>query len=86
MSTIQERYSPEVVGVNATITIYSDSIGGFLAKTAGTITVVDEHGVTIVDAFPVAAGAYYPLPFYLGSGVNSTFTTAGGASGTVAGG
>ena len=86
MANVQERYTPEIVGVDTTIVLTSNSIGGFLAKTAGTITVVDQQGVTIVTAFPVAAGTYYPLPFYLGSGVNATFTTAGGASGTLAGG
>lgn len=82
---VQERYTPEVVGVDTTITLYSNSIGGFLAKTAGTISVVDGSGTTVVDEHPVAAGGYYPLPFYLGTS-GGTFTTAGGASGTLAGG
>lgn len=85
MANVQERYTPEVVGVDTTITLTSDSIGGFLAVTAGTITVVDGAGTTVVNALPVAAGGYYPLPFYL-QRVGGTFTTAGGASGTLAGG
>jgi hypothetical protein len=80
---IQERYSPVVIGANATVTIRNIGIGGFLAKTAGTISVVDSYGVTIINAHPVAAGTYYPLPFSLGQ-EGGTFTTAGGASGTIA--
>lgn len=82
---VQERYTPEVVAVDTTITLYSDSIGGFLAKTAGTITVTAADGTVLVNAHPVAAGSYYPLPFFLGDN-GGTFTTAGGASGTLAGG
>lgn len=84
MSNVQERYTPEVVGVNTTIPLYSNSIGGFLAKTAGTITVTASNGTVLVNAHPVTAGGYFPLPFYVGDG--ASFTTAGGASGTLAGG
>lgn len=79
------RFNPEVVGVNATITLNSDDLGGFLCKTAGTVTVVDAQGTTVVSAHPVTAGTWYWMPFYL-QGPGSTFTTAGGASGTVAAG
>lgn len=85
MSNVQERYSPEVIGVNTTFLLSSNSIGGFLCKTAGTITVIDGKGTTVVDAHPVEAGGYYPLPFYLGTS-GGKFITAGGASGTLAGG
>lgn len=81
---VQDRYNPEVVGVSATIPLYSDAIGGFLAKTAGTITVTSANGTVLVNAHPVTAGSWTPLPFYIGPG--GTFTTAGGASGTLAGG
>lgn len=86
MSVIQERYSPLVVGVNATVPIYSSSIGGFLAITAGTITVTalrSTGSVTIVNALPVAAGVYYPMPFKLSENGGS-IVAAGGASGTAA--
>lgn len=82
---IQERYQPVVIGVNATHRFPqgAQNIGGFLAITAGTVTVVDMAGVTIINAFPVSAGVYYPMPFSLGNGSSGTFTTAGGASGTL---
>lgn len=79
---VKERYNPEVIGVNATVTLTADAVGGFLAKTAGTITVVDGAGTTIVDAHPVTAGGYFPMPFFL-QRAGGTVTTAGGASGTL---
>jgi hypothetical protein len=83
MAAIQERYNPRVIGVNTTVTLTTQALGGFLVKTSGTITVVDAKGTTVVDAVPVTAGIYVPLPFYL-QGNGGTFTTAGGASGTLA--
>lgn len=79
MSTIQERYTPKVVGVNTTVDLTDDSIGGFLCTVAGTITLV-AGGTTLLNAMAVSAGVYYPIPAYLGNAANS-FTTAGGASG-----
>ena len=83
--SFQERYKPVPIGVNATIKINPDQPGmcGFVCVTAGTITVVNNAGTTIVNAAPVAAGTYLPLPFGLESGSSGTITTAGGASGTV---
>lgn len=83
----QERYQPILVGLNGTVRIETNSVGGFLCKTAGTISISDFNEITgatvlIVDAHPVTAGVYYPLPFYLGS-AGGTFTCAGGASGTL---
>lgn len=81
---VQERYTPVPVGANASVNIYSQQIGGFLAITAGTITIVDTAGTTVLNAFPVAAGQYVPLHMYIRNQRNfGTFTTAGGASGTV---
>lgn len=78
---VHERYTPVVLAANSTTPIKNSSIGGFLCKTAGTITIVNAVGKTIIDTFPVLAGIYYPTPFYLeGFG---TVTTAGGASGTL---
>lgn len=80
---VKERYNPEVIGVNTTVTLTADAIGGFLAKTAGTITVVDGAGTTVINAHPVTAGAWFEMPFFL-QRPGSTVTTAGGASGTLA--
>lgn len=83
----QERYQPILVGLDATVRIETNSVGGFLCKTAGTISIsefneINGTTVLIVDAHPVTAGVYYPLPFFLGSN-GGTFTAAGGASGTL---
>lgn len=81
MATYQERYQPTLMTADSTLKITKESIGGFLAKTAGTITVVSADSGTVVSAHPVAIGTYYPLPFYLGPN-GGTVTLAGGASGT----
>ena len=79
---VQERYAPYVMAANSTRTITSQSIGGFLPKTAGAIAIVNSAGVTLLDAFPLTAGIYVPLPMYVG-GPNATVTLSGGASGTL---
>ncbi len=85
---ITERYRPYFIGVNGTQRLDgTDHIGGFLAHTAGTVTVtadpdIGSTPVTIINAFPVAAGVYYQMPFYL-SKTGGTVTLAGGASGTL---
>lgn len=82
MATYQERYQPFLMAANATLQVTKESIGGFAAATAGTITVTSTANGTVVSAHPVAAGTYYPFPFYLGSN-GGTVTLAGGASGTL---
>ena len=78
----RNSYNPKVVGVNSTISVDADEIEGFLATTAGTVSCVDSRGTTIFTGVPVTAGSFSRLPFYVGPG--ATFTTAGGASGTLA--
>jgi len=85
--TVKERYHPQVVAVNGTAVVTSDQLGGFLALTSGTITVTVTNSltgatVTIVNAVPVTAGIWTPLPFYVGKN-GCTVTLAGGASGTL---
>lgn len=87
MAVVTERYSAFLMAVNQTRISASDHIGGFLCQTAGTITVTvpDLPGtseITIIGPFPVSAGVYYPMPFYVGPR-GCTITTAGGASGTM---
>lgn len=82
MATYQERYQPTLMAANATVRVTKESVGGFLAATAGTITIVSTDNGTVVLAHPVAAGTYYPFPFYLGPNGGSV-TLAGGASGTL---
>ena len=86
MANYKERYSPKLLGVNEVAKIEGNSVGGFLCKTAGTITIVNASGATVVSAHPVTAGLYYPMPFLLSntSGADgATVTLAGGASGTL---
>jgi len=71
---IQERYTPLPVAANSTVIIYGDNVGGFLCTTSGTITLVSNaHDgkvqTTIVNAMSVTAGIWYPLPFFIGTGV-----------------
>lgn len=87
MATYKERYAPVLIGVNGTFLINNDSVGGFLCKTAGAITVTRVNQISgaseiIVDAHPVTAGTYFPIPFYLGPR-GGVFTASGGASGTL---
>lgn len=85
---MRENYTPIVLGVDASTKLTGRQIGGFLALTSGTLTVVNHDGTTIVNAVPVTAGIYTPLPFSLqgNDAVNTqlaTVTLAGGASGTL---
>lgn len=87
MGNVRERFSPKPMAANATIQVVGTEIGGFLAKTGGTISVVakDSLGtsdVTLVDAVPVTAGIYTPIPIVVPA-VGYTVTLAGGASGTL---
>jgi hypothetical protein len=66
-------------------------MGGFLSKTSGTITVTSFSAdgstvVTLVDAVPLTAGIYTPIPMVFpagNAGINATVTLGGGASGTL---
>lgn len=77
---ITERYTALPVGVNSTVTFTGTSVGGFLAITSGTVTVKNFAGTSIIASFPVTAGVYHPMPFYIDKN-GGTITTAGGASG-----
>lgn len=87
MTIVQERYNPIVVAANSTVTIYGNNVGGFLCTATGTITLVANAAegkvqTTLLSAFPVTVGIYYPLPFYLGS-KGGTFTTASSGAGVL---
>lgn len=86
MTTVQERYHPQTMAVNSTFLFKGDQVAGFLAITTGTLTLTRvSDGLVIINAVPVTAGIYTPMPFFIstnGSGGYS-ITLAGGASGVV---
>lgn len=87
MTIVRERYTPVVIAANTTNAITNNAIGGFLCTVSGTVTLVanpqdGKAAVTILSAFAVTAGVYYPMPFYLSSN-GGIFTTAGGGAGVL---
>lgn len=83
MSRVRELLRPQPMGLNSSYTCGGLNIGGFLAKTAGNISVIDADGTILVDTVPVAAGQYMPLPFVFRTSMGGVVTLAGGASGTL---
>lgn len=87
MSNVRERFSPKPMGADTSIDIPGPYLGGFLAATSGTITVTSKDAlgtsdVTLVNAVPVTAGIYTPIPLVVPA-TGYTVTLAGGASGTL---
>lgn len=87
MAHVRESFNAVPMAADASYEIKGSHMGGFLAKTSGTITVVskDARGVddvTLVDAVPVSAGIYTPIPINFPA-INGIVTLAGGASGTL---
>jgi hypothetical protein len=87
MSFVRERFTPKPMGINASLGITGPYLGGFLAKTAGTISIVSKNDlgvsdVTLVDAVPLTAGVYTPIPIVVPT-TGYTVTLGGGASGTL---
>jgi hypothetical protein len=88
MSFVRERFNPVPMAANSSYIVRGPHIGGFLAKTAGNITVSGfsadgSTAVTFVDAVPLTAGFYTPIPLISPSPRSLTVTLAGGASGTL---
>lgn len=85
---VRERFNPVLMAANTAYVVRGPSMGGFLAKTSGTLTVTatgsQGNGSTnFVDAVPVSAGVYLPIPLEFPAGAGGTITLAGGASGTL---
>lgn len=80
---VTEAFNPVDCPVNAATNFKAIEgvVGGFVAKVAGTLTIVI-GGVTVVNAQPVAVG-WNALPFAVPAG-DGVATTAGGAVGTLA--
>jgi len=89
MAIVREAYSAQALAANTTTTIKSGYLAGFLAKVTGTITVTARNDlgtadVTIVDAVPVTAGTFTPIPLASTNNQNPiTVVLAGGAAGTI---
>lgn len=83
---IEERYHAVNMAADTSKTFDSAQIcGGFLAVTAGTITVTAtaaDGSTTLLNAFPVAAGTAYKFSIYTGT-QGFRVALAGGASGTL---
>jgi hypothetical protein len=89
---VKEGGRPIPIGVNGTVLLGGNHIMGFLAAISGTITINAKDGsngssvvsVDVVDAVPVTAGVYTPIPLYWPSMPQGLLITlAGGAKGTL---
>jgi hypothetical protein len=85
MSNVREQFAAVPMGVNATEDRGGSSMGGFLAKTSGTITITSKNvaATVLVNAVPVTAGFYTPIPILFQQPAGFFVTLAGGASGTL---
>lgn len=77
------HYNPRPIGVNSTIKLANGKVGGFACTVSGTLTLKDGSGNTFLNAMPVTAGQWHPLPFVFTPGDQAVATTGGGASGTL---
>lgn len=78
---VREVWSPLKLAASGTCCPVGGSLGGFLCTTAGTLAIsegVDSGGNEIVEAFDVAEGSYYPLPFKMDRGGYATLSSAKG--------
>lgn len=86
MSNVQEQYKAVVVAANATQGFTGNGVGGFLCVTGGVITIqrldLNSTYVTLVNALPVTAGVWHPIPLYVGH-LGGQIVASGGASGTL---
>ena len=85
MSIYRECYTPHPIAANGTHRTDATQLAAFICTVAGTITVTDASGQVLLNAHPVAAGQYLPLPFTLksrsASVAPSTVVLAGSAAG-----
>ncbi len=80
---VKEAYTPYPVAADGTVVVNGPQMGGFLCVTGGTVTVTNDDAVVLVNALPVTAGVYYPMPIRFGGHGGGKLVCAGGASGTV---
>jgi hypothetical protein len=72
------------MAANEAYRLYGQYVAGFLAVTSGTLTIIDASGLIVVNAVPVTAGSFTPLPFMFQGAEGAIVQLAGGASGTLA--
>jgi len=81
---VRERFRPQPIGVNGAYAVKGPNVGGFLATVAGTLTLTDADLTVLVNAVPVTAGVFTPLPFTFATAEGGTVQLGGGAAGTLA--
>ena len=84
---VRERFNPVPMAANTAYEVKGLQIAGFLPTVSGTLTVAGKAAdgltaVTFVNAVPVTAGVYVPLPCSF-TVPGTTVTLAGGAAGTL---
>lgn len=74
-----------VLAANASVKLNeaADSVCLFLPVTAGFITITSSNGTVLLNLFPVSAGVWVPLDFFVGTNGQATIVLTGGASGTL---
>lgn len=72
------------MAIDSNFTIRGPNVGGFLATVSGTLTLTDPDGTVLVNAVPVTAGVYTPLPFVFSTAQGAIVQLGGGAAGTLA--
>jgi len=81
---VRERFRPQPMAIDSNFTIRGPNVGGFLATVSGTLTLTDPDGTVLVNAVPVTAGVYTPLPFVFSTAQGAIVQLGGGAAGTLA--
>jgi hypothetical protein len=82
---VTESYTPLPLAINfdGAVSSASCTLAGFTCVISGSLTLRDRAaGSVFVDALPVSAGVYHPLPYSMPNGAYVTLT--GGAKGTIA--
>lgn len=87
MPNVRQSFNAVDMGANAAYNVAGEHVAGFLAKTAGTITITGRdstglNAVTLVNAVPVAAGVYVDIPLKLPV-PGGVVQLGGGASGSL---
>lgn len=83
MGQAKEHYRARPMAADETFEAGGPAIAGFLAVTAGTITVTDANGDVLVNAAPLTAGAFTRIPLLFNTSAGGVVALGGGASGTL---